>query len=353
VIDTQDELTALLPLVQRSPRVALDTEADSLHAYPEKLCLVQLSLADGDFLIDPLAGLDFRPLLDLLRNKELILHGADYDLRLLLRTFQFVPTRIFDTMWAARLLGQREFGLGDLVRQHLNVALEKGPQKMNWALRPLPERMATYALNDTRYLPPLADLLAARLQEQARMEWQREVCARVIEECARPRLHDPEVLWRVKGSDRLDRRALAVLRTLWQWREEEAIQANKPPYFILSHEILVALSSAATRNSPGPRVFPPHLPAKRANRLATAIERGLEVPPEQFPDPRRSFGVRLTKEQQKRFGQLKEFRDRRATELGLDPTIIANKADLVLLAKGMSPAQAELMSWQRKVLELG
>src|SRR5579862_604340 len=145
VIHTQPELNLWLPHLAEESSVAVDTEADSLHAYPEKLCLIQISLRESDVLIDPLAGMDLQPLLALLQGKELILHGADYDLRLLFRTFQFVPNLVFDTMWAARLLGYPEFGLRDLVRHHLGVALEKGPQKMNWARRPLPERMANYA----------------------------------------------------------------------------------------------------------------------------------------------------------------------------------------------------------------
>ena len=101
----------------------MDTEADSLHAYPEKLCLLQFSLESGDYLVDSLAGLDLSELLGVLRNRELIFHGADYDLRMLRKTFHFVPAAIFDTMTAARLLGYKQFGLGHLVERHLGVRL--------------------------------------------------------------------------------------------------------------------------------------------------------------------------------------------------------------------------------------
>ena len=113
-----------------------------------------------------------------------MLHGADYDLRLLRKSWDFVPDKIFDTMLASRLLGCREFGLTSLVSKYLGVALEKGPQKANWARRPLTPRMEAYACNDTRYLKPLADLLLAELEAKGRLGWLRESCARLIEDCA-------------------------------------------------------------------------------------------------------------------------------------------------------------------------
>src|SRR6266446_8033913 len=145
VIDTDQKLAAFLPVLRAASWVAVDTEADSLHAYPEKVCLIQISTVSGDELIDPLARVNLDPLLEALAGHELIMHGADYDLRLLRRHHEFVPKAIFDTMLAARLLGLRQFSLGNLVEKYLQVKLEKGAQKANWAMRPLTERMARYA----------------------------------------------------------------------------------------------------------------------------------------------------------------------------------------------------------------
>src|SRR5215467_2578783 len=151
-------------MLQAASWVAVDTEADSLHAYPEKICLIQISTVDGDELVDPLARLNLDPLLDALGGHELLMHGADYDLRLLRKHHEFVPKSIFDTMLAARLLGLRQFSLSFLVHTYLGVKLEKGPQKANWALRPLTERMERYARNDTHFLKPLSDQLRAGLE---------------------------------------------------------------------------------------------------------------------------------------------------------------------------------------------
>src|ERR1043166_9158146 len=250
VIDTEKKITGFLPTLHAATWVAVDTEADSLHAYPEKVCLIQISTVAGDALIDPLARLSLDPLLDALSGHELIMHGADYDLRLLRKHHEFVPSAIFDTMLAARLLGLRQFSLGHLVEKFLQIKLEKGAQKANWALRPLTERMTRYARNDTHYLKPLADRLGPELKAKGRLAWHQEACACLVAEATRPRSPDPDAAWRVKGSHLLGRPGLAVLRELWQWRETEAIAANRPPFFILSHESLVDIAAAAATRRP-------------------------------------------------------------------------------------------------------
>jgi len=205
VIDTEEKLSELLPMLRAASWVAVDTEADSLHAYPEKVCLIQISTPAGEELVDPLAGFDLAPLLAALSGRELIMHGADYDLRLLEKHHRFIPSSVFDTMLAARLIGERQFGYSSLVEKYLGVKLEKGPQKANWARRPLTERMAKYARNDTRYLRPLEDRLRGELISLGRLEWHQEACTRLIFECAQPRPEDEDRQWRVKGSAALGR----------------------------------------------------------------------------------------------------------------------------------------------------
>ena len=180
MIDTDEKLAAFLHVVRAAEWIAVDTEADSLHAYPEKVCLIQISTVAGDRLIDPLARLNLDLLLDALNAHELIMHGADYDLRLLRKHHEFVPAAIFDTMLAARLLGQRQFGLQSLLDTYLGVKLEKGSQKANWARRPLTEKMEQYARHDTHYLKPLSDKLKLELQQKGRLAWHQEACAGLI-----------------------------------------------------------------------------------------------------------------------------------------------------------------------------
>jgi ribonuclease D len=351
VIDDQSKLDNLLPRLRVSPWIALDTEADSLHAYPEKVCLMQISIPDADELIDPLASLDLNPLFKALGEHELILHGADYDLRLLRKHHDFVPRAIFDTMLAARLLGVMQFGLTHLVAQFLNVTLEKGSQKADWARRPLTEKMEAYARNDTHYLKPLSDRLRTDLDAKGRLSWHQECCARLVAESSQLNAPDAETVWRVKGSHRLSRPALAVLREIWLWREAEAVAANKPPYFILNHEALVELATATETGRPVEPLVPQRFSDRRRAGLLAAIKQGLGVPPAQQPGPIRHVFRRVSDAAKRRMEELQKRRDARATELGLDPTLIASRATLLDLADDWDKHQGELMNWQRDLMK--
>lgn len=350
MIDTEEKLQALLPPLRATPWMALDTEADSLHAYPEKLCLLQIGSEGVEALIDPLAKIELQPLLAIFRDHQLVMHGADYDLRLLRKTFDFVPTSIFDTMLAARLVGCREFGLGNLVHKYLGVKLEKGPQKADWARRPLTPRMEEYARNDTRFLKPLSDLLREELQAKGRLAWHGEICNRLIEDCSILKTPNPTLVWRVKGSFHLSPDALAVLREIWYWREKEAVAANKPPYFILQPEQMIGMSIAAVERRPFEPLFPKRFSPRRQSSLVRAIQRGMNV--QEKPQQVRSVHYRQSADEKRRYHELEKRRNKKATELGLDPTLIASRATLVQLARSEAEANGNgLMEWQKELLE--
>jgi ribonuclease D len=348
VIDTVDELARLARQVAGAPWIAVDTEADSLYAYPERLCLLQISLPGADEVVDPLAGIDLGPLLEALRGRELLLHGADYDLRLLAKTLGFVPARVFDTMIAARLLGDRQLGLAATAERHLGVQLSKGSQKANWARRPLPEALLRYARDDTRHLAPLAEVLRERLERSARLAWHEESCACLVEDCARPRAVDPDRVWRLAGAERLDARGLAALKAAWHWREAEALAARRPPYFVVSHERLVEIAGDAAEAAPGKARLPDQLRPDRARSLRRALAAALASPPRTWPRsaPRATPSRRYDRA---RLDRLKQRRDIVASELGLEPTVVASRAVLERLA--VDAEDPEVMRWQRALLQ--
>jgi ribonuclease D len=350
VIDTERKLEGFLPMLRAATWVAVDTEADSLHAYPEKVCLIQISTVSGDRLIDPLARVNLDPLLEALSGHELIMHGADYDLRLLRKHHEFVPSAIFDTMLAARLLGLRQFGLGHLVEKYLGVKLEKGPQKANWALRPLTERMERYARNDTRYLKPLADRLKPELEASGRLAWQQESCAHLVQDSTRQRPADLDAIWRIKGSHLLEPPALAILRELWEWREREAVAANKPPFFVISHDALVNIAAAATLAQPIEPFLPRHISERRRGSLMKAITHGLSLSQDRHPKILRRVTRRPSEGEKRRFTDLQKHRDAHAAALGIDPTLIASRGMLSDLAHDWDKHASELMTWQRDLL---
>jgi len=350
VIQNERALLELLPDVRRAEWVAVDTEADSLHSYPEKLCLIQISVPERDVLVDPLAGFCLAELLEALGQHELVLHGADYDLRLLFRAYQFRPRAVFDTMLAARLLGYSQLGLDSLAAKLLNITLEKGPQKANWARRPLTERMIHYARNDTRYLQSMANLLRQELEAKGRASWHRESCDRLLQECCQVRALDREEAWRIKGSYELDRHGLAILRSLWLWREGEAIRHARPPFFILPHEHLVAMADAAAKAKPIDSWLPPRLSSRRLKELQGAIEIAQALPPSAWPIIPRRNSPRLSRGQRSRYEDFRRIRDLQAAKLGLEPSVIASRAALVGLAADRPDNGDALMRWQRELL---
>jgi ribonuclease D len=349
MIDTAEGLAAILPGVAAHYRIALDTEADSLHSYFEKLCLIQLSIPGENYLIDPLAGFSLQPLLDLLAERELLLHGADYDLRLLRRIGFPRPQRLFDTMIAARLCGWTEFSLAALISQHFNLQLTKASQKANWGLRPLSKQMIEYAINDTRYLLELAAFFEAKLKELGRWEWFEQSCEKAIASAATTRERDPETLWRIAGSADLNDRGAAILRELWLWRDREAQHADRPAFHVLHNEQLVRNAERLERGLP-PDV--PHLRGSRRQRFDEAARAGLALGPEEWPKVIRKPRPKSVPEYEARFKVLRDKRDAAATALQLDPSLIAPKATLDRIAIEPEQAPNILMPWQMELLKL-
>lgn len=349
MISNAPQLAELLKRIAPLDRIALDTEADSLHCYREKLCLVQISVPAHDHIVDPLADVDLAPLSTALTGKEIVLHGADFDLRLLRRSMNFTATRIFDTVIAARLVGIRQFSLAALVERYFGVKLAKGSQKANWARRPLPERMAEYAINDTHYLLPLTEKLEAELDRHQRMDWFRQSCQRAIEQAAVKRTRDPDEIWRIRGAGTLRGRAAGVLRALWQWREKEAEAADRPPFHILRNdELLHAAESFVSGKSPDYR----HFSARRRKAFRDAAERALQLPEAEWPASPARSGTRPSAQMLRRSEQLRVRRDLAARELKLDPTLVAPRATIDAIAAEESRAKTLLLPWQRSTLGL-
>jgi ribonuclease D len=349
MIQTDAQLQELLPKLAAVDRIAVDTEADSLHCYFEKLCLIQISVSGEDYLVDPLAQIDLAPLAEVLTAKEIVLQGADFDLRLLRRSFGFVATRIFDTVIAARLLGIRSFSLAALVENFFGVTLAKGSQKANWARRPLPQHMAEYAKNDTHYLLPLAEKLEEGLRERGRLDWFRQSCERALEQAAVQRTRDDDEPWRISGSGKLGGRACAVLRELWQWRDKEAQAADRPAFHVLQNHLLIR---AAEEFAAGEKPDYRHFSARRRQAFREAAERGLQLTESEWPVRQKRRGTRPTREMERAAEELRRRRDAVADAHGLEPSLIAPRGALDAVAADGSQSKALLVPWQRDLLEL-
>jgi len=282
-----------------------------------------------------------------LEPKKIILHAADYDLRMLRRGLNFTASTIFDTVIAARLLGIREFSLGALVKRFFDVELHKHSQKANWALRPLPPKMLKYAVDDVHYLLPLAAKLEEELERVQRSDWFRQSCERAIELAAAQRERIEDELWRIGGAGALDPRTGSVLRALWQWRETEAEMADRPPFHILQNrELLNAAEDFASGGVPDYKYFS----ARRRQAFNEAARIALQSPESEWPVMRRRSGVRPTAEMRRRADQLRERRDKAAEQLGLERSFIASRGALEAIAADPARATTLLVPWQRKLI---
>jgi ribonuclease D len=349
VIATASQLRELLPRFESVNRVGIDTEADSLHCYREKLCLLQVSIPGHDVIVDPLADVDLAPLREALAEKEIVLHGADYDLRLLRRNMDFAPKRIFDSVIAARMIGIREFSYAALVKHYFDIELAKGSQKANWAQRPLSKKMEEYARNDTRYLLSLAERLESELESRGRIEWFRQSCQRALDMAAIDRERDVDEAWRISGAGALRGRASAVLRELWNWRECEAEAVDRPPFHILQNRELI---SAAEKFAHGETPDYKHFSDRRRRTFREAGERGLNLPEKDWPVRPKRSGTRPSAEVIKRVEKLRSNRDHAAKELQIEASFIAPRATLEAIAADPSRAEALLVPWQRELIDV-
>jgi ribonuclease D len=349
LIGHADTLAAALPALAPHARIAIDTEADSLHCYFEKLCLIQISVPGRDLLIDPLAGFPLDPLFTALDGKELVIQGADYDLRLLRRAGFAGPTRVFDTMIAARLCGITEFSLAALLKRYFDLEVTKASQKANWARRPLSPQMIDYAIKDTHHLLEIASLLQAELVKLGRLGWFEQSCERAIVASTVFKDRDPEQSWRITGSKEFRGRGAAILRALWQWRDAEAQAADRPSFHILHNEKLLEAAHCFERGQP---VQIEHLKGGRRRRFFEAAERAIALPESEWPKFVRNPRPRPTREEEARCREYKNKRDAIAHQLQLDPSLIAPKTTLENLAANREETVAKMMPWQRELMGL-
>jgi ribonuclease D len=345
-IRTPDALAALGRELGEAGAVAIDTEADSLHHYPERLCLVQVADASGQaWLVDPLALPDLEPLRPLCADRRIvkIFHGAENDVGHLKRRFGFAFAHISDTMLAARFLGLRELGLDALLIRYLDVTPVKSQQKADWARRPLTPAQEEYAVADVRYLIALHGRLVEELRAMGREAWLVEECEALAAQPVAERLPDEDGYRRLRGASRLDPRGLAVLRALHRQREAWARAERRPPFKVLSPETLVALAAARPRTRTeldGVPGLPPRLVERYGDGILEAVAEGLDATlgGERRPSHRRRPMVLPVVQQ--RAERLKQWRAGAATRTGLDPGVLLPQRLIDVLAPD-PPADVE------------
>ena len=351
VID-QNSLNQLVERLSSESILAFDLEADSLHHYTEKVCLIQVSSLSETRLIDPLAPLDVKALAPIFANPSIkkIFHGADYDMRSLYRDFGITVVNLFDTMIASQFLGESEFGLAALLKKRFGVELDKRYQKADWSKRPLSPEMMEYAMKDTSLLISLYRQLEAELTAKGRLAWVEEESELVAG--VRSASREGELMClRFKGANKMKPRELAVLEELLRFRDEKARNADVPPFRILSNDLLRELAEKQPRSNfelVGIHTMSSKLIERLGRGLLQAVAAGLAVPQDKLPQMQSGRRPVLDRLQDERVKRLKLWREAKSTQLGLGVGLVANNTLLEALAEPGPPQLSLLKRWQRE-----
>lgn len=352
IVNQAAQLDASVKAILDSSDIALDTESNSFHRYPEQLCLIQIASRHRVYVIDAIVLKEIAALKEVLDSSiTKVVHGADYDIRSLDRHYGFRIRNVYDTNIAARFAGLTRVGLAALLEDLLGVTIPKSTrlQRADWGRRPLTTEAIDYAATDVRHLFALREFLAQRLQALGRTEWVAEECAQLEEvRYTAPNLETAYLA--VKGAKDLDGRGLAILRSLFLFREKEARRQHRPPFFVIPHTTLITLATSPTLAlSEVPGLGQTGL--KQFGRgLQQALREGLAAPPVRRLPP--MTDKRMSREQVQRLGRLKAWRVSLGTTLSLDPSLLWPTASLERLAKAPAILSSELTSadirrWQR------
>ncbi len=353
LITTTRELEEVLSHIAAGQTVAIDTEANGLHGYPDKICLIQLATTSEVYLIDPIAVKDMTPLGRLLSDSsiEKVIHAADNEVRWFHRDWGLLTRNVYDTTVAARFVGLTHIGLGSLLEEVLGLRIEKSAsiQKSDWARRPLNKQALEYAAGDVQHLLALRDAFDRQLATLGRSAWVAEECLRL--EGLRYTKPDPSTAFlAVKGAARLNRREQTVFKSLYDFREAAAISIHRPPFFIISNEVLLFLAAhPATPLEEVPDLRKDTL-IRHKRPLERALRDGLNAPLlEKDPAPKYQP---YTSSQLETFAALRKWRAGEATRLSLDPFLVWPTISLERLAREPFAIDRELVSsevrqWQR------
>jgi ribonuclease D len=360
-LDTPQETSRFLRSIADVDLLALDTEGASFHRFIDRIYLLQLSTRDHSAIIDPLPIGTPEELGTLLESPrvEVVFHDADYDLRLLHQDYGWHVRNIFDTRVAAQLLGIRAFGLAALLEKYFGVKLDKKHQRADWSMRPLTRDMLNYAAQDTLHLLALRDRLADALKTAGRLEWAREEFA-LLEQTRWEDGEESSAFLRMKGARDLNRRELAILRELVDWRDEVARKADRATFRILGNDPLLEIA----RTKPGTRDalaaikgMPRSLLDRAAADLLDAVRRGVALPDAELPKFPKALRWERDPDFDARAAALRTVRDAAAERLDMDPGVLCSRDRLEAAAR-RNPSTfeelqeiPELRRWQ--INELG
>lgn len=332
-----------LEQLQGQPRIAIDLEANSMYAYEEQVCLVQISIPGQDYIVDPLADFGLGELGAIVENGaiEKVFHAAEYDLILMKRQYGWELENLFDTMWAARILGYERVGLANILGELFGVKLNKRYQRANWCKRPLPAGQLAYAQADTHYLLALRDHFARELEAAGRMTEAAEIFVEQSTVTLPPNDFDPESFWSINGANRLSPDGKAILKALNIYRDKEARRRDRPHFKILQDRTLLELALRRPRNAGELRKI--HgMTSGQIRRYGDNVLRIIREKRDANAPRRPPRQPRPPEDVLDRYERLHTWRKRRGQQRGVESDVIVSRDTLWALARANPQTKAEL-----------
>ena len=359
-IDTPDAAAKFFASLPAKGTIALDTEGASFHRFVDRIYLLQVSAPGVTAVLDPLAIGTPPRMAELLQSRdvEVVLHDADYDLRLLHQDYGWHLTNIFDTRVAAQLLGIKAFGLAALLERYFGAKLDKKFQRADWSLRPLSAGMLEYAALDTAFLLDLRDKMKVELERAGRWSWAAEEFERLEGTHWDP--EDPATAFmRMKGARDLARRELAVLGQVVAFRNTVAAELDRATFRVMGNEVLFEMAKLQPKSAAelgAIKGMPRGLLERRAHEMLDAVQRGIALPEDALPKYPRSARWDKEPDFDERVNKLRAVREAAAAKLDLDPGVLASRDRLESIVRA-KPATLEALAavpdvrrWQVDVL---
>jgi ribonuclease D len=341
-VDQPDAFQRMLVELRQSPVLGVDTEANSLYAYRERVCLIQLSSEQADYLVDPLTLQDLEGLGAIFADEhtQKVFHAGEFDLLGLKRDFGFRFENLFDTMIAAMLLGYERWGLADVLSAELGIELDKRYQKADWGRRPVQEAMKDYARLDSAYLIPLSRRLTEKLQASPRWPLALEDFHRLQAVQPAEKEKNAASFWHVLGNHDLDAAQAHILLELIDYRDRQARERNVPLFRVLSDELLVQVAQFVPRNEQELSAVPgmsAALARSHAGGILAAVRTGWEAQGEPLPRRTPSDEAYLA-----RLHALQVWRKQEAERLHLHASLVLPRDVMERIAHSNPASEGEL-----------
>jgi ribonuclease D len=348
-IDQQPAFEKLMQQLNHEKILAVDTEANSLYAYREQVCLIQISSPTADFIIDPLPLYDLSPLGRIFQNPEIekVFHASEYDLLIMQDDFNFEFNNLFDTMLAAQILGREKLGLDTLLEEIVGIHVNKKYQRANWGNRPLSDDMLRYAQMDTHYLITIRQSLDKELEEKGFSLIAAEDFKLACQVSRQPKEENIAACWRINGARKLSPRQAAVLAKLCEYREDIAQKKDLPVFKVLGAKTLIlvaeesptSISQLQGLDIPGAKAVQRH-----ADGLLKAIQEGLDAEPELPPRRDRLDDAYLSREK-----ALRDWRKIKARKMKVNSAVILPREIMYSLISSNPKTGSELAGVMKDV----